>query len=458
MKKIASTIIFCTLLLFAGTSHCPAGQEEGAGIAASVLEVINQLRSDPITGYSALGLDLDCDRSECQSALSGLEDGVPTLALDQGLSDLARERAEAQDKNNAAPVACRDDDSGGDQKGVRCFSLGGSIYFENYIAPDKALVKLLMQLLEDEAGRNSEGKTRILDGSLRDAGVYFGEVSREIDGRVLNGYALRIELSSNREFMLEGSLGSMLNDFRTGSGRFAPKAAVEAKGIDPSLKDVSGKMPPMAWSNALYQVADAAAVDLNAGWDSWEDSDRLYSMISDMTEQKGYDAQGVDFVAAYIDTESSSSFEEIAREIFDMLAVESGLDMASFGRKRGTEVAFRVLPSTLDGDAQGVIVAGVAAVPLENRFHVMGRLTPKESQGLDPDGMDPYQGVRVGVHGSHMPQPVFSGADPLGRFQVRLPFMNFPFALADIRVHDENGRFSGQEKRYVHNTSIWLTF
>lgn len=462
MKIIPVLTIYIIILFFApGPVHSRDLNNHKVDYADSIVKAINYLRSDPLTGYEALGLDVASILSDGHLIPSSMEDGVPRLTLDQQLNDKAREKAMSAQTGflNNEEVCCV---PGPDLKScftARCLTLGGSIFFENYINPERAIVILLRQIFEDESKVNMLGKTHLLDGSLRRIGVYFGEKSVEKRGRILNGYVLKVVVSSGFDFVLEAHLESMINDFRTGTKAFPGGLDQEKEAIYSEVKVKGSSGDPMAWSHDLYQSADFAADFLNTHEHAWEDMDGLRDALGESLYSAGFNSSSLDIVAGCFVLDSKDSVSKMAENIFYSFVHETNDlqgDEFSFGQQRGSEMAFKVLP-IFEQDQVSVIVVGIAAVPVQGRFYLMGRISDPDLV-LDHENQDPYADVTVIACGNINPRPVSSGVDILGRFQIRMRSLNVPFSIVDVEVKDEKGKFSGHKSFYTHNSNIYVVF
>lgn len=451
--KLIKIFLF-TLPFYLGTyqevfSKEPVHSEE----EASLLELINEARKDPLGMAESLGIARETVLQDLPELNAVLTEGLAPLGFNEKLYKAASGHTEDMIANiyyshnspDGRTYRGRIRESG--YLAAVCGESLGMVAFQNFMDTAEAVRTIFESIFLRELDPETTEERNILNPDITEAGIAFGSGQFIAGGSTLNAYLTTLDFGKPvaETEAIELALVSMLN-----SARNDPSLALLSAGIDPESAAqaygalawaLTGPLAPLARDEKLHGTATAHNCDMR---------DKLYfgivspdgSTPFERVASTGYApawvGESLGITLGVLDVPQVDDAFDVARRLYEIL-LKYDVDPQSSVQRNifhpfmsevgiGVETVFRNLDKDDDQSFFYVVVADFAR-PLDHRSFVMGTVYEDRNENGVIDEDEGVPGLKITLNpedGVTRPEMV-TESGPTGRYQINLSSLSTGF-------------------------------
>lgn len=413
---------------------------------ASLLELINEARKDPLGMAESLGIDRDTVLQDLPGLNDVLKKGLAPLRFNDSLYRAAT----GHTKDMIARVYYAHDSPDGRTYGERIRESGylaavcgeslGMVAFQNFMDTAEAVRTVFESIFLAELDPETTEDRNILNPDITEAGIAFGSGQFTAGGSTLNAYLATLDFGKPvaDNGAIEQALVSMLN-----SARNDPGLALLSAGIDPeSAAQAYGDLEwalalplaPLAWDERLHGTATAHNRDMiDKFYFSTVSPDGLtpFGRVASTGYAPVSVGESLGIILGVLNVTRLDGPLDVARRLYEIV-MKYDVDPQSSVQRNifdpfMSEVGIgveRFFPNPDQGDDQSLFYVVVAdfAKPLDLRSFAMGTVYEDRNQNGVIDEDEGIPGLKITLNpgdGATGPEMV-TESGPTGRYQMSL--------------------------------------
>jgi len=420
---------------------------------ASLLELINEARKDPLGMAESLGIARETVLQDLPELNAILTEGLAPLEFNQKLY----KAASGHTKDMIANIYYSHNSLDGRTYGERIRESGylaavcgeslGMVAFQNFMDTAEAVRIIFETIFLAELNPETTEDRNILNPDITEAGIAFGSGQFTAGGSTLNAYLATLDFGKSvaDTGAIEQALVSMLN-----SARNNPSLALLSAGIDPeSATEAYGDLEwalalplaPLAWDERLHGAATAHnrdMIDKVYFFTVSPDGLTPFERVASTGYAPAYVGESLGIIWGVFDVTRFDGPLDIARRLYEIVLK---YDVNSQSSVQGnvfdpfiSEVGIgveRVFPNLDQGDDQSLFYMVVAdfARPLDLRSFMMGTVYEDRNQNGVIDEDEGLPGLKITLNpeeGAAGPE-IVTETGPTGRFQMSLSSVSTGF-------------------------------
>ncbi len=263
-------LIWLVFIAFSGTA---LSEQIPHAIELELLDLINQVRSDPLGVAASLGMDPEKILEDFPELEKILREGLPPLTFNANMAESARVHTRdmfAQGYYSHVSPDGQDYDERIRESGYPAVVSGeslGMILFANFINPEHAVRLIFEYMFQDELDPSRTEKRNILDPCLKDAGISVQSGVLDIGGARWNVYLATCDFGSVMSCP-EIGLFELINQARENPLEMAASLGMAPEQVladFPEWHDLLTQgLPPLNFNTTLAEAARAHAADMLA--------------------------------------------------------------------------------------------------------------------------------------------------------------------------------------------------
>lgn len=409
---------------------------------ASLLELINEARKDPLGMAESLGIARETVLQDLPELNAVLTEGLAPLKFNEKLYKAAAGHTEDMIANiyyshnslDGRTYGGRIRESG--YLAAVCGESLGMVAFQNFMDTAEAVRTIFESIFLGELNPETTEDRNILNPDITEAGIAFGSGQFIAGGSILNAYLATLDFGKPvaETEAIELALVSMLNSARNDPGLALLSAGIDRESAAQAYGDLAWALTlplaPLARDEKLHGTATAHNRDMR---------DKLYfgivspdgSTPFERVASTGYAPACVGESLGVLDVTQADNALDAARRLYEIVLKydvdpQSGVQRNIFDPFMsevgiGIETAFYNLGG---GDEQSLLYVVVAdfARPLDLRSFVMGTVYEDRNENgfIDEDEWIP--GLKITLNpgdGAAGPEMV-TESGPTGRYQMSL--------------------------------------
>lgn len=416
---------------------------------ASLLELINEARKDPLGMAESLGIARETVLQDLPELNAVLTEGLAPLGFNEKLYKAASGHTEDMIVNIYYSHNSLDGRTYGERirksgyLAAVCGESLGMVAFQNFMDTAEAVRIIFESIFLGELNPETTEDRNILNPDITEAGIAFGSGQFIAGGSTLNAYLTTLDFGKPvaETEAIELALVSMLNSARNDPGLALLSAGIDRESAAQAYGDLAwaltGPLAPLARDEKLHGTATAHNRDMR---------DQLYfgivspdgSTPFERVASTGYAPAYVGESLGVLDaTQADNAFDaarrlyeivlkydvdpqsSVQRNIFDPFMSEVGI---------GVETVFRNLDRSDDQLLFYVVVADFAT-PLDLRSFVMGTVYEDRNKNGVIDEDEGIPGLKITLNpgdGATGPE-IVTESGPTGRYQINLSSLSTGF-------------------------------
>ncbi|MBC8417100.1 MAG: hypothetical protein H8E10_00725 [Desulfobacterales bacterium] len=428
---------------------------------ASLLELINEARKDPLGMAESLGIARETVLQDLPELKAVLTEGLAPLGFNEKLYKAASGHTEDMIANiyyshnslDGRTYRGRIRESG--YLAALCGESLGMVAFQNFMDTAEAVRTIFESIFLAELDPETTEDRNILNPDITEAGIAFGGGQFTAGGSILNAYLATMDFGKPvvDTGAVEQALVSMLNSARNNPSQALLSAgldfasAAEAYGVLAWALDWS--LAPLAWDETLYGTATAHNRDMrdNHYFDIVSpDGSTPFERVVSTGYAPDFVGESLGITLGVSDVGQVYVAFDVARRLYEIL-LKHDVDPQSrvsrnifnpFMSEVGIRVdtVFRNLDESDDKSLFYVVVMDFAR-PLDRRPFVMGTVYEDRNENGVIDEDEGIPGLKITLNpgnGATGPEMV-TESGPTGRYQMRLSSISTRFM--DLYVERE---------------------